>query len=66
MPQDNGRTNILVLGSGDPGHAGENLTDTMIMLSTSRRKQHNGMVSLPGICECQFRVMAVRSTQPMH
>jgi LCP family protein required for cell wall assembly len=47
MPQDNGRTNILVLGSGDPGHAGENLTDTMIMLSTSRRKQHNGMVSLP-------------------
>lgn len=28
-----GRTNVLVLGLGDPGHAGEKLTDTILMLS---------------------------------
>lgn len=33
LKNDNGRTNILLLGIGDAGHDGPNLTDTMIVAS---------------------------------
>lgn len=33
LKSDNGRINILVLGIGDPGHDGPNLTDTMMVVS---------------------------------
>ncbi len=33
LKSDHGRTNILLLGIGDPGHDGPNLTDTMIVVS---------------------------------
>lgn len=47
LNNDSGRTNILLLGSGDAGHAGENLTDTIILLSTSQTTSHNGILSIP-------------------
>lgn len=33
LPETNGHTNILLLGSGGPGHDGPDLTDTMIFVS---------------------------------
>src|SRR2546430_246083 len=32
-----GRVNVLVLGVGDPGHAGEGLSDTMMVMSLDTR-----------------------------
>lgn len=43
----NGRTNILVLGVGDPGHAGENLSDTMMLLSLDKQSGRTAQISLP-------------------
>ncbi len=42
-----GRTNILLLGNGDPGHAGEQLTDTIMLLSLDSRTNQVAQVSLP-------------------
>lgn len=43
----NGRTNVLVLGMGDPGHAGEGLTDTMMVLSYDIPDGRVAQISLP-------------------
>ncbi len=43
----NGRTNVLVLGVGDPGHAGENLSDTMMLLSLDGRTKRMAEISIP-------------------
>ncbi len=43
----NGRTNILILGEGDPGHAGENLTDTMLVVSFNRASKQYAEISVP-------------------
>lgn len=42
-----GRTNILILGTGDPGHAGEKLSDTNLLVSLDRRTKRVVMVGLP-------------------
>ena len=42
-----GRTNILVLGKGDPGHDGENLTDTMMILSLDGPGHRMAQISIP-------------------
>lgn len=42
-----GRINILVLGVGDPGHAGEQLTDTVMLLSLNPSSSQMAQVSLP-------------------
>lgn len=42
-----GRVNILLLGIGDEGHAGENLSDTMIVASYDTKSKAISMVSLP-------------------
>lgn len=42
-----GRVNILLLGVGDQGHAGESLTDTMIFASIDPKTRDVVMVSLP-------------------
>lgn len=47
LANDSARTNVLVLGSGDPGHAGEKLTDTIMILSSGQQTQHNGIAGLP-------------------
>lgn len=46
---DNGRTNILVLGTSedDPGHQGANLTDSMMILSVDQTKKNAYMMSIP-------------------
>ena len=44
---DNGRVNVLVLGEGDPGHAGEGLTDTMLVLSLDTQNHKIVEVSVP-------------------
>ena len=43
----NGRTNILVLGVGDPGHAGEKLSDTLMVISFDTRNHKVAQVSIP-------------------
>jgi len=42
-----GRTNILILGKGDAGHAGENLTDTIMVLSYDRATKRVAQISIP-------------------
>jgi polyisoprenyl-teichoic acid--peptidoglycan teichoic acid transferase len=42
-----GRTNILVLGVGDPGHAGQNLSDTMMVLSIDAKNHRVAQISVP-------------------
>ena len=42
-----GRINILVLGVGDPGHAGEKLSDTNMVVSINTRDKQVAMISLP-------------------
>src|SRR5438046_2894948 len=47
LTQTNGRTNVLVLGIGDPGHAGQNLTDTMMVISIDHTAHQVAMISIP-------------------
>lgn len=42
-----GRTNILVMGVGDVGHAGANLADTNMLVSIEHRTNRIAMISLP-------------------
>jgi polyisoprenyl-teichoic acid--peptidoglycan teichoic acid transferase len=42
-----GRTNILVLGVGDPGHAGQNLSDTIMVLSLNTKTRRVAQISVP-------------------
>jgi len=42
-----GRTNVLLLGKGDPGHAGENLTDTMMLVSYDNVGHKVAQISVP-------------------
>ena len=42
-----GRTNILILGEGDPDHAGAGLTDTMMVLSYNAPTHQLAEISLP-------------------
>lgn len=42
-----GRVNILLLGEGDQGHAGEGLTDTMMVASIDPKTKDIVMISLP-------------------
>lgn len=46
---ENGRTNILIFGTSedDPGHAGGNLTDSLMVLSVNQEKKDAAMVSIP-------------------
>jgi len=41
------RTNVLVLGVGDPGHAGENLSDTIMLLSLDGQTHRMAQISIP-------------------
>src|SRR3990170_5959163 len=43
----NGRTNVLVLGKGGEGHAGANLTDTIIFTSFSHQDTGLTLISVP-------------------
>lgn len=47
--ENDGRVNILLLGVGDPGHAGESLSDTNMVVSIDTKSQPNKvtMISLP-------------------
>ncbi len=47
--EDDGRVNILLLGVGDPGHAGETLADTnmVVSINTKTNPHQIAMISLP-------------------
>lgn len=45
--ESSGRTNILILGVGDKGHDGEDLTDTMIIASYDYASKGAAMISIP-------------------
>jgi LCP family protein required for cell wall assembly len=42
-----GRVNILVLGVGDPGHSGEGLTDSMMVMSLDTQTKRVAQIGLP-------------------
>ena len=45
--EDQGRVNIMMLGVGDPGHEGEQLSDTDILLSVNTRTHQIAVISIP-------------------
>jgi polyisoprenyl-teichoic acid--peptidoglycan teichoic acid transferase len=45
--ESRGRTNILLLGVGDPGHDGENLTDSILILSIDYKTNNIALFSIP-------------------
>lgn len=45
--EGDGRVNVLLLGVGDPGHAGETLTDTIMVASYDPKTKDVAMLSLP-------------------
>lgn len=45
--ESSGRTNILLLGVGDEGHAGSTLSDTMIVASIDAKTKNVAMFSIP-------------------
>jgi len=45
--EDDGRVNILLLGIGDPGHDGEGLSDTNILMSVNTRDKKVALISIP-------------------
>lgn len=42
-----GRTNVLILGKGDPGHAGQELTDSIMVVSLNKRTKQVATISIP-------------------
>jgi LCP family protein required for cell wall assembly len=44
---DTGRTNVLVMGIGDPGHSGADLTDTLMLVSFDSTSHRIAQVSVP-------------------
>jgi polyisoprenyl-teichoic acid--peptidoglycan teichoic acid transferase len=45
--EGDGRVNILLLGVGDPGHSGQELSDTMIVASYDPKTKDVAMLSIP-------------------
>jgi LCP family protein required for cell wall assembly len=45
--EDDGRVNILLLGVGDPGHDGETLADTNMVVSLNTKTNQVAMISIP-------------------
>jgi LCP family protein required for cell wall assembly len=45
--ESSGRVNILLLGVGDPGHAGEQLSDTIMVISYDVASKQVSMISVP-------------------
>lgn len=43
----NGRVNVLVLGVGDPGHAGEKLADAIMVISIDTKAKKVAQISIP-------------------
>ncbi len=45
--ESSGRINILLLGVGDAGHSGENLSDTIMVISYDVKTKQAAMISVP-------------------
>ena len=45
--EDEGRVNILLLGVGDPGHEGETLADTNMIVSLDTKNNKVALISIP-------------------
>jgi LCP family protein required for cell wall assembly len=45
--ESRGRVNIMMLGVGDPGHAGEALSDTDLLVSINTRSKQVAVISVP-------------------
>ena len=44
---NNGRTNVLILGKGDPGHAGQELSDSIMVVSFNKTTKQVATISIP-------------------
>ncbi len=45
--ESQGRVNIMLLGVGDPGHAGESLSDTNLLISIDTKSKAVAIISIP-------------------
>jgi len=50
----NGRTNVLILGIGDPGHAGQNLSDSIMVVSFNKQTKQVATISIPRDTEARI------------
>jgi LCP family protein required for cell wall assembly len=48
------RTNILILGVGDPGHAGQDLSDSIMVVSINRQTKQVATISIPRDTEARI------------
>jgi len=49
-----GRTNVLILGKGDPGHAGQELSDSIMVVSFNKRTKQVATISIPRDTEARI------------
>jgi LCP family protein required for cell wall assembly len=42
-----GRTNVLILGKGDPGHSGQELSDSIMVVSFNKQTKQVATISIP-------------------
>lgn len=42
-----GRTNVLILGKGDPGHAGQELSDSIMVVNFNKQTKQVATISIP-------------------
>ncbi len=49
-----GRTNVLILGKGDPGHAGQELSDTIMVVSFNKQTKQVATISIPRDTEARI------------
>lgn len=47
LSSDGGRTNVLILGKGDPGHAGQELSDSIMVVSFNKSTKQVATISIP-------------------
>lgn len=49
-----GRTNVLILGKGDPGHSGQELSDSMMVVSFNKQTKQVATISIPRDTEAKI------------
>jgi LCP family protein required for cell wall assembly len=49
-----GRTNVLILGKGDPGHPGQELSDSIMLVSFNKQTKQVATISIPRDTEARI------------
>lgn len=61
-----GRTNVLILGKGDPGHAGQELSDSIMVVSFNRTTKQVATIGIPRDTEANIPGYGYRKINNAH